>query len=308
MADWRSDDIPSQAGRIAIVTGATSGLGERCAHTLARRGAELVLAVRDTARGERMAEAIRGQTPGAKVTVGRLDLADLASVREFAAWAGAALPRIDILINNAGLGMQPRRQETRDGFEQQFGTNHLGHFALTGLLMPALLRAPAPRVVPVASMAHRRGRIHWDDLQLKQGYSGREAYNQSKLANLMFGLELAARAREQNAALSSIPAHPGLALTGFLAATQMPRWMQAAGVLASKLLGQSAEAGSWPLLYAATMPDAANGEYWGPDGKLEIRGRPARGTVWPHARDRADWRRLWTASEALTGVTYPPLA
>jgi NAD(P)-dependent dehydrogenase (short-subunit alcohol dehydrogenase family) len=218
------------------------------------------------------------------------------------------LPRIDVLLNNAGLGMQPTRHETKDGFEQQFGTNHLGHFALTGLLVPVLLRAPAPRVVTVASMAHRRGAIAWDDLQSQKSYAGRPAYNQSKLANLMFALELAARAKEQGSRLVSIGAHPGLALTGFLAATEMPEWMQTAGVVVSKLVGQSAEAGSWPSLYAAVMPDAANGEYWGPDGLLEIRGMPARGRVWPHAAQRADWQRLWTESEKLTGVAYPPLA
>jgi NAD(P)-dependent dehydrogenase (short-subunit alcohol dehydrogenase family) len=308
MPNWTTAAIPDQTGRIAVITGATSGLGLCCATTLAARGAEVVMAVRDTARGEAKAAEIRAKHPGAKLTVSALDLASLASVREFAARAGGTLPRIDMLLNNAGLGMQPQRHETKDGFEQQFGTNHLGHFALTGLLVPTLLRAPAPRVVTVASMAHRRGAIQWDDLQLKQAYSGRTAYNQSKLANLMFGLELAARAKEQSSVLASIPAHPGLALTGFLAATGLPAWMRAGGVVASKLLGQSAEAGSWPILYAAAMPDAANGEYWGPDGTLEIRGLPARGRVWPHATVRADWQRLWTKSEELTGVTFPALA
>jgi NAD(P)-dependent dehydrogenase (short-subunit alcohol dehydrogenase family) len=305
---WTTDAIPNQTGRIAVITGATSGLGLCCARTLAKRGAEVVLAVRDTAKGEAVAASIRNEHPGAKLSVLKLDLASLASVRDFAAGAGGALPRIDMLLNNAGLGMQPQRHETKDGFEQQFGTNHLGHFALTGLLIPVLLRAPAPRVVTVASMAHRRGAIAWEDLQSRQSYSGRPAYNQSKLANLMFGLELAARTREQGSVLASIPAHPGLALTGFLAATGLPGWMRAAGTLVSRLVGQSAEAGSWPSLYAATMPDAANGEYWGPDGTLEIRGQPARGRVWPHAQNRADWQRLWAASEELTGVTFPALA
>jgi NAD(P)-dependent dehydrogenase (short-subunit alcohol dehydrogenase family) len=308
MAGWTVDAIPDQAGRIAVITGATSGLGLCCAQTLARRHAEVVLAVRDTARGEAVAAAIRAKVPGAKLSVRALDLASLASVRAFAERAGADLPRIDMLLNNAGLGMQPQRHETRDGFEQQFGTNHLGHFALTGLLIPTLLRAPAPRVVTVASMAHRRGTIHWDDLQSRQNYNGRMAYNQSKLANLMFGLELAARAAEQGSPLASIPAHPGLSMTGFLTATGLPAWMRAGGVVATKLLGQSAEAGSWPSLYAATMPDATNGQYWGPDGVLEIRGKPAPGRVWPHATHRADWQRLWDVSQELTGVIFPPLA
>ena len=307
MPKWTVDSIPDQTGRIAIVTGATSGLGLCCVRTLARRSAEVVLAVRDTARGEAVAAGIRAEYPAAKLSVSALDLASLASVRAFAIRANATLPRIDMLLNNAGLGMQPQRHETQDGFERQFGTNHLGHFALTALLMPALLRAPAPRVVTVASMAHRRGTIAWDDLQSKQAYNGRLAYNQSKLANLMFALELAARAKEQESTLSSMPAHPGLALTGFLAATELPAYMRTVGVVASKLLGQSAEAGSWPSIYAATMPDAANGEYWGPDGILEIRGLPARGRVWPHATNRTDWQRLWAISEELTQTPFPAL-
>jgi len=205
MPKWTVDAIPDQTGRIAVVTGATSGLGLCCAHTLARRGAEVVLAVRNTARGEATAASIRAKVPGAKLSVSSLDLASLASVREFSARAGATLPRIDMLLNNAGLGMQPQRHETQDGFEQQFGTNPLGHFALTARLVPALLRAPAPRVVTVASMAHRRGAIAWDDLQSKRAYNGRLAYNQSKLANLMFALELAARAKEHGR-----PSRPGV--------------------------------------------------------------------------------------------------
>ena len=308
MPTWTPETLPDLTGRIAIITGATSGLGLHCAHTLAERGAEVVLAVRNVAKGETVAAEIRARRSAASVTVRELDLASLASVRAFAERAGAELPRIDVLLNNAGLGMQPQRHETKDGFEQQFGTNHLGHFALTGLLIPALLRAPAPRVVTVSSMAHRRGAMAWDDLQSARSYQGRAAYNQSKLANLMFALELAARATEQGSRLASLAAHPGLALTGFIPATQMPGWMQTAGLLASRIIGQSAEAGSWPLLYAAAMPDAKNGEYWGPDGTKEIRGYPARAGVWPHARNRADWQRLWSVSEQLTGVTFPPLA
>jgi NAD(P)-dependent dehydrogenase (short-subunit alcohol dehydrogenase family) len=308
MSQWTVDSIPDQSGRIAVITGATSGLGLCCAQTLAAHGAESVLAVRNPGRGEAVAADIRARHPGAKISVSALDLASLASVRAFAARAADELPRIDTLLNNAGLGMQPGRHETRDGFEQQFGTNHLGHFALTGLLIPVLLRAPAPRVVTVASIAHRRGAMAWDDLQSKSAYAGRTAYNQSKLANLMFAQELAARAKEQASRLASLAAHPGLSLTGFIAASEMPGWMQTVGVLASRVIGQSADAGSWPSLYAAAMPDAANGDYWGPDGFMEIRGLPARARVWPHATNRADWQRLWDISEELTGVTYPALA
>jgi NAD(P)-dependent dehydrogenase (short-subunit alcohol dehydrogenase family) len=305
---WTTTQIPDQTGRVIVITGATSGLGLICAQTLAAHGAELVLAVRNTANGETVAGGIRAKHPAAKITVAELDLASLASVAAFAARADATLPRIDVLLNNAGLGGQPTRHVTKDGFEQQFGTNHLGHFALTAQLMPALLRAPAPRVVPVASMAHRRGKIAWDDLQSEHPYDGRAAYNQSKLANLMFGLELAARATDQHSRLSSIPAHPGFAMTNFIRATDMPGWKQGVANLAGLILGQSAEAGSWPLLYACAMPDAKNGEYWGPDGMKEIRGKPARGRVWPHATNRADWQRLWAVSEQLTGQAFPALA
>jgi NAD(P)-dependent dehydrogenase (short-subunit alcohol dehydrogenase family) len=300
--------MPDQAGRIAVVTGATSGLGLWCARGLAARGAEVVLAVRNTEKGEATANKIRAQYPMAKLSVRELDLASLASVWNFAVRVSDTLPRIDLLLNNAGLGLQPQRIATEDGFEQQFGVNFLGHFALTARMVPTLLRAPAPRVVTVASMAHRRGRILWADPNQTNNYSGRAAYNQSKLACLMFALELAARATEQHSRLASLAAHPGLALTGFIAATLMPGFMQTTGLLATRLIGQSAEAGSWPLLYAATMPDAANGDYWGPDGFKEIRGNPARATVWPHASHRADWQRLWTMAEKMTGLTYPSLA
>jgi NAD(P)-dependent dehydrogenase (short-subunit alcohol dehydrogenase family) len=308
MPTWTTSQIPDQTGRIIVITGATSGLGLACAQALAARGAELVLAVRNTAIGETIAGGLRAKHPGARITVSALDLASLASVAAFASRADSTLPRIDVLLNNAGLGGQPTRHVTKDGFEQQIGTNHLGHFALTAQLIPALLRAPAPRVVPVASIAHRRGRINWDDLQSERPYEGRTAYNQSKLANLMFGLELAARATEQSSRLASITAHPGFAMTNFIKATEVPGYQQAIFNVAAVLLGQSAEAGSWPLLYAAAMPDAKNGEYWGPDGTMELRGQPAIARVWPHARDRADWRRLWSVSEALTGQVFPSLA
>jgi NAD(P)-dependent dehydrogenase (short-subunit alcohol dehydrogenase family) len=306
MPGWTTHQIPDQTGRIVVITGATSGLGRCCARTLAAHGAEVILAVRNITLGQAMAAEIANHHPNAKLAVIALDLASLASIADFAAHA-LELPRIDVLLNNAGLGLMPERQLTKDGFELQWGTNHLGHFALTARLIPALLRAPTPRVVTVASMAHRRGTILWDDPNQARHYSGRTAYNQSKLANLMFALELAARAREQGSKLSSIAAHPGLALTGFLTAAGLPGWMRHVGILASKILGQSAEAGSWPSLYAATMADVANGDYWGPDGFKEIRGLPARATVWPHARNRADWQRLWAITVAQTGIDVPPL-
>jgi NAD(P)-dependent dehydrogenase (short-subunit alcohol dehydrogenase family) len=304
---WNINDMPDQTGRIAVITGATSGLGTWCARGLAARGAEVILAVRNTEKGEATARSLRKHFPLAKLTVLELNLTSLASIWHFALRASDTLPRIDMLINNAGLGLQPQRIETEDGFEQQFGVNFLGHFALTARLVPSLLRAPAPRVVTVASIAHRRGAINWEDPNQHTGYRGRFGYNQSKLACLMFALELAARATEQHSRLASIPAHPGLALTGMLAASGLPGYIQAGGLLATRILGQSAEAGARPLLYAATMPDANNGDYWGPDGIKEIRGNPARATVWPHARNRPDWQRLWSTAESLTKLTFPAL-
>jgi NAD(P)-dependent dehydrogenase (short-subunit alcohol dehydrogenase family) len=304
---WNTTLIPDQSGKIVVITGATSGLGLCCAETLAARGAQVVMAVRNTAKGQVAAQAIRGRHKSAAISVESLDLGSLASVRDFAARADAMYPRIDVLLNNAGVGLLPERVVTVDGFEQQFATNHLGHFALTARLIPALLRAPAPRVVPVASIAHRRGQILWDDPQQAQGYSGRVAYNQSKLANLMFALALAARAKVEGSKLASIAAHPGLSRTGFIAATGMPGYKQWVGMFASYVLGQSAAAGATPLVYATAMPDAVNGDYWGPDGFLEIRGAPARSKVWPHALVAADQTRLWEMSERLTGVAIPPL-
>ena len=308
MPAWTIAALPNLTGRIAVVTGATSGLGFWCARGFAARGAEVILAVRNPEKAEQTVHTIRAEFPAAKLGIMPLDLTSLASVRAFAARATEELPRIDLLLNNAGLGLQPQRILTADGFEQQWGVNYLGHFALTARLIPALLRAPQPRVVTVASMAHRRGKILWDDPNQASNYNGRTAYNQSKLACLMFALELAARANEQGSRLASLAAHPGLALTGFIGASNLPGIMQTVGLLASRILGQSAQAGAAPLMYAGAMPDAANGDYWGPDGFKEIRGNPARATVWPHARPRADWQRLWAIAETSTGEVFPPLA
>lgn len=306
MARWTKDSIPDQTGRIIVVTGATSGLGRRCAETLAAKGAEVILAVRDTVRGEAAASEIRARHARARVGVSALDLASLASIAAFARRLDETSPRIDVLLNNAG-GTQATRRLTQDGFEVQFGVNHLGHFALTGQLIPALLRAPAPRVVTVSSVAHRRGRMAWDDLQSERSFKARTAYAQSKLANLLFAQELAARAAAQHSRLSSIAAHPGVAATNFIASSGFAAPVRAAFDLAIGIVGHSAEAGSWPSLAAATLPEAGNGEYWGPDGFQELRGRPGRARIYPHALDRADWQRLWTVSEQLTGVTFPPL-
>ncbi len=303
MAAWTAAQIPDQTGRITVITGATSGIGLEAARALAAKGGHVVLAVRDPAKGEASARELRSACPNATLEVRKLDLANLASVREFAAQA-ADLPGVNVLLNNAGLGLQPTRAVTEDGFERQFATNHLGHFALSGLLLPVLLRAEAPRVVTISSIAHRRGRMNWDDLQFARGYTGRDAYGQSKLANLMFALELAARAEAAGGPLASLAAHPGVALTGFMQATQMPAVVVTLFNLAGTFAFQSAAAGALPGLYAATMPDARNGQYWGPDGFMEIRGVPKLAGIWPQAKQREDWQRLWAISEKLTGVHY----
>ena len=308
MANWTAQDIPDLGGRTAVVTGASSGIGEEAASALAGKGAHVVLAVRDAGRGEATRDRILRRHPDGKVEVSLLDMADLASIRAFAARSVETLPHIDILLNNAGLGMQPVRATTTDGFERQFGTNHLGHFALTGLLVPALLKSAAPRVVTISSIAHRSGKLAFDDLQGSQSYRGGRAYSQSKLANLVFALELDRRARSVQSRLASVAAHPGVSSTGFMQATTMPGYVVAVSNVVVGLVGQDAAAGALPGLYAATMPEVQGGQYWGPDGVLEIRGRPAPARISAPARDRELATRLWRVSEELTGVQYPSLA
>jgi NAD(P)-dependent dehydrogenase (short-subunit alcohol dehydrogenase family) len=304
---WTSKVLPDQASKTFIVTGATSGLGLCCAEALAAQGAHVIMAVRDIPKGEAVADRLRAKHPGAYLTIEQLDLASLRSVAAFAGRMNSAGAKIDVLLNNAGLGLQPERNVTEDGFERQFGTNHLGHFALTAQLVPALLRTENPRVVTVSSIAHRRGAMQWQDPNLATGYDGRVAYGQSKLANLMFALELAERAAAQSSRLASLAAHPGLSRTGFVTATHMPAWKRIGFEVATRIISQSAEQGSLPLLYAAAMPDARNGEYWGPGGFMEINGSPARAKPWPQALVAADRKRLWDLSESMTGVAFPEL-
>ncbi len=307
MPAWSVTDIPGQTGRVVVVTGASSGIGAEAAVALAAKGAHVVLAVRDHGRGLAVQERISSRLPGAKSIIELVDMADLASIRAFAERVSQTLPQVDVLLNNAGLGMQPERAATKDGFERQFGTNHLGHFALTGLLIPALLRAPEPRVVAISSIAHRSGRIDFDDLQSQRRYRGGAAYSQSKLANLMFALELDQRARAQQSRLLSLAAHPGVASTGFMRNTEMAQFKVAVANALVGVLGQDAARGALPGLYAATMPGVAGGQYWGPDGFQEIRGAPSLAKAAPRALDQAARERLWAESERLTGVVYPPL-
>jgi NAD(P)-dependent dehydrogenase (short-subunit alcohol dehydrogenase family) len=295
MSAWTAQDVPDQTGRSVVVTGANSGIGLQAARVLAERGADVVLAVRDITRGE----AAAGRMQGA-VEVRRLDLADLASVREFAARAPA---RIDVLVNNAGVMALPEGR-TADGFELQFGTNHLGHFALTGLLLERL-RGAEPRVVTVSSGLHKRGRIDFDDLQSERAYDKWAAYGQSKLANLLFAYELQRRASAAGLPLRSLAAHPGLAATnlwagGAAGATLSERVAARFGTL----IGQSDAMGAEPTLYAATAPGISGGAYVGPGGFNEMRGHPKLVDSSAASKDEAAARRLWEASEDLTGVRY----
>ena len=304
MADrWTAADIPDQSGQVAIITGANTGLGLATARDLARAGATVVMACRDEAKGERAAASVRASTPNAALEVAPLDLADLASVRSFAAQAAAAHERIDLLINNAGIMAAPRRL-TKDGFESQFATNHLGHFALTGLMLPALLKAPAPRVVTVSSHLHRRGTMRFDDLQGERKYDRWGAYGQSKLANLMFCFELQRRAIEGGSSLLSLAAHPGYASTNLQFAASDRFYEKAIGWVGNRVLAQSADMGALPTLYAATVADLPGGTFVGPGGRAQQRGYPIVVTAASKAYEEDDWRRLWEVSEQLTGVHF----
>ncbi|WP_375432163.1 oxidoreductase [uncultured Friedmanniella sp.] len=291
MSAWTTDQIPSQTGRTFVVTGANSGLGRVSAAALAKAGGRVVLAVRDRARGDEAAATMTGD-----VEVRELDLADLASVRAFAeGWSGP----LDVLINNAGIMAVPKGT-TVDGFERQFGTNHLGHFALTVALLPSI----TDRVVTVSSDLHRRGKIVLDDLNFeRRRYTAYAAYGQSKLANLLFTLELERRAQEQGSPVRALAAHPGYAATNLQTRSANPIGRAAMG-LANRLFAQSDAAGALPTLYAA-VTDLPGGSYVGPDGFAGMRGFPALVGRSAAATDADLARQLWTASEQLTGVCYP---
>ena len=303
-----ASQIPDLTGRTALVTGANSGIGLAAAEELAAHGASVLLGCRDARRGEEALAAVRGRRPGdAAVELVAIDLADLASVRAAAAEVAARPRPLDLLINNAGV-MAPPRRETADGFELQLGTNHLGHFALTGLLREKLLAAPEARVVTVTSGAHRIGSIDFDDLQRRHHYMRWTAYGQSKLANLLFALELQRRAVAADLPLRSMAAHPGYAATnlqhagpqldaGPLSKLTAPFWS-----VANHLAGQSPRDGARPTLYAATEPDLPGGSLIGPGGFASLRGAPALETPSGAALDEETARRLWQVSEELTGV------
>jgi NAD(P)-dependent dehydrogenase (short-subunit alcohol dehydrogenase family) len=297
---WTSADVPDQSGRIAIVTGANSGLGYDTAAVLAGKGAHVVLAVRNLDKGKQAVDRIKAASPNAVVALQELDLSSLDSVRKAADELAAAHPRIDLLINNAGVMYVPTRETTKDGFEMQFGTNHLGHFALTGLLLDKLLSVDGSRVVTVSSFGHRiLARIHFDDPQLARKYNRVEAYGQSKLSNLLFTYDLQRRLKLKGVPTVALAAHPGFA------DTELMRYLDFIPTFLWKPVTQPADKGALPTLRAATDPDAQGGQYYGPDGIGEIKGHPKVVKSSAQSHDEDLQRRLWTLSEELTGVTYP---
>ena len=304
MSGWSMRDIPDQSGRRAVVTGATGGLGYETALALAGAGAEVILASRNEAKGAEAVRRITAAHPNAAVRFGMLDLARLASVAAFADGIAAEGRPIDILVNNAAVMALGTRQTTEDGFEMQFGTNYLGHFALTLRLLKLLRGA---RVVNLASLAHKRGRLDFDDLQLRD-YSPWAAYGQSKLAMLMFSFELQRRSKANGWGVTSIAAHPGWASTdiianGPVATGGLRAWKFRIVQAVWPFLAQSAAAGALPALYAATSPDAAGAGYYGPQNGPETKGPPGPAHVAAQARDAAAAKRLWDESEAMVGLS-----
>jgi NAD(P)-dependent dehydrogenase (short-subunit alcohol dehydrogenase family) len=301
---WTADRIPGLAGRTFIVTGANSGLGLATTRQLARHGAHVVLAVRDEAKGQRAAAQISGAQAGASLEVRRLDLADLDSVRAFADGVHSSGLPVDVLVNNAGV-MAPPRTLSPQGQEVQFAGNHLGHFALTGLLLDLLQAGRDPRVVTVSSYVHHGGRILFDDLTGAGNYAPMRFYRQSKFANALFGLELDRRLRAAGSPVRSLLAHPGYAATNLQ--TAGPTGLaKVFGALGNRILAQDAEMGALPQLYAATAPGVEGGQFFGPGGWREMRGHPTVVRPDPAAEDPDTARRLWQLSEELTGVHYTP--
>lgn len=304
MTHWTASDIPSQRGRTAVVTG-TGGLGFQAALALARAGANVIIAGRNPYKGAAAVHQIRQEVPGAQVAFGRLDLASLDSVQSFAEGLRSSRTSLDLLINNAAVMAPPRCQLTADGFELQFGTNYLGHFALTAQLLPLLRKGDQARVVTLSSLAARNGAIDFDDLQAQRGYKPMQAYSQSKLACLMFALELQRRSDAAGWEIQSIAAHPGISRTDLLP-NGAGAW-SVAGMLRRFMwfLFQPAQQGALPTLFAATSPQARGGTYYGPDRLGEVRGHPTPAAIPPQALDSTAAAQLWSASEELTGTVFP---
>lgn len=304
MTDWTQKDIPDQGGKLVVVTGGNSGIGYEAALALAGKNAQVFLAVRSVEKGEEAAKKIRGQYPKAQVSVLALDLSDLKSVRAFAENFSKQHERLDVLINNAGVMALPERK-TVDGFEMQFGTNHLGHFALTGLLLPLLKKTPNSRVVTVSSAMHTTGEIHFEDLQWEKKYQAWGAYGQSKLANLLFAYELQRRLAAAGIKMISVGCHPGFAATNLQTAgpqmegSAFKMWMMKT---MNAVMAQGQDMGALPTLFAATDGSVKGGDYIGP--AKGMRGYPAKGKSNDKSHDEAVAKRLWSVSEELTGVVY----
>lgn len=298
---WTTGQIADQTGRVFVVTGANSGLGLATTRALARGGGHVVLAVRDEEKGRGAVAEITAEQPDARLEVRHLDLADLDSVRTFATGLHADHARLDVLVNNAGV-MAPPRTLSPQGHELQFAVNHLGHFALTGLLLGLLTAGHEPRVVTVSSVNHRKARMRFDDPTGERGYSPMAFYNQSKFANAVFGQELHRRLTAAGSPVRSVLAHPGYTATNLQKDTPTGLWRVVLGRLGNPLLAQAPPEGALPQLYAATEPGVASGEFIGPRGPAELRGSPTRVRLAPAAADPAVGRRLWELSEEATGV------
>ena len=306
-AKWTPSAMPDQSGRTVVVTGANSGVGFEATKAFASAGAHVVLACRSTDRGREARDEIAQAYPGASLTVRELDLADLDSVAAFADWYDAEYDALHVLANNAGVMAIPR-SETADGFETQFGVNHLGHFALTGRLLGVLRQTKGrTRVVTQSSGVHERGEIDFTDLQHTESYGKWDAYAQSKLANVLFAYDLDRRLRAANASVTSVACHPGYANTNLQfrgPEADGSRLRLLAMKAANAVFAQSAEQGAWPLLYAATDPDVDGGEYVGPTGFLNMRGHPGPQDSSERSHDESTARHLWAVSEDLTGVSF----
>ena len=295
--DWRAEQVPDQTGRVAIVTGSNSGIGFETARVLADKGATVIMACRNLDKANPKAEEIRAAHPGCDVEVMRLDLSNLDSVREFADEFRAKHSRLDLLINNAGI-MVPPYGTTAQGFETQFGVNHLGHFALTGLLLDLIVNTPGARIVTVSSVAHYMGKIDFSDLKWERGYKAQAAYGQSKLANLLFTYELQRRLAAAEKDTLAVAAHPGWTSTNLQEHAPSVKFM-------NRFFGQEPLMGALPTLYAATESDVKGGEYYGPSGLLEMNGPPKRVKSNKRSRDENVAERLWNVSQDLTGVHVP---
>lgn len=311
MQGWSEADIPDLSGRRVLVTGGASGIGYEAARALAQQGAAVIIADRNEQGGRDAIERIRTLRGDAGVEFRALDLSDLDAVKAFAAALLAEGDKLDVLINNAGIQPISDRRESADGFELTFGIGHFGHFVLTEMLMPLLESAPEPRIVTVSSMVHGRGFLDWDDLQMETDYRAQRAYNQTKLANLLFARELQERLERAGSKVQSMAVHPGVAQTAIGAnRKQLGAYRMGDHVVSVILkvvmpyLGQPAAAGALPTMYAASSPDARGGGFYGPQGAGEMKGPPGLAKIKPPAQDMAAARRLWSVTEELTGTRF----